>query len=443
MALTNNCAIRCAFLTLLVASSCAIVSCSPSSNEPPNVIIVVLDTFRADVVGAIGAEGSLTPNLDRLGREGAIFVNAFAPAPWTVPSHASLFTGQYPSQHGAVHGRFVLVPTAQTLAETLLEHGYQTAGFTCNAWLHARSGFHQGFELYEEVYKRPDQSDKGATVATRLVTDWLRSRRDDPRPFFLFVNYLEAHLPYDPPQSVRRLVGIDSSERMFTIDQAERIIVEQRNLSEAERDSIRSLYLAEVAYVDDHLGRITEVLKEEGELDRSLLIVTSDHGELLGEHRMSGHEFALYEELLRIPLLARYPKSIPPGTVVTAATCPIDVVPTVHHLLNLEIPPSIAGRSFLPIGNDTSERALLAEYHQPEKLLQEYWGNKYPQTDMSRFDVSLVAVREGSYKYLQDDRGNVQLYDVKTDPQEQNNLAVINPQQAAHMKDVLEASRPR
>jgi arylsulfatase A-like enzyme len=109
-----------------------LVSCG-SPPPRPNVVILLLDTFRADAIGAAGANGSVTPHLDQIAREGAVFVNAFSTAPWTVPSHASLFTGQYPYQHGAVHGRYVLVPAARTLAEVLQEQGYATAGFTCNS----------------------------------------------------------------------------------------------------------------------------------------------------------------------------------------------------------------------------------------------------------------------------------------------------------------------
>ena len=430
----------------LALLSLVLPACGSPDDVRPNVVIIVLDTFRADAVGVAGVNGSLTPNIDRLGREGAVFANAFASAPWTVPSHGSLFTGLYPSQHGAVHGRYVLIPTERTLAEMLLEQGYATAGFTCNAWLHAESGFHQGFETYEEVYKRPDQSDKGAAAATDLASDWLRLR-DESRPFFLFVNYLDAHLPYQPPLEAQARVGLEPAARTFSLEQAERIILEQRELTPAARDSIRQLYLAGVAYVDDHVGRLVDVLQDIEELDRSLLILVSDHGELLGEHRMTGHEFALYEELLRIPFQARYPAGIPAGTVVTEPACPIDVVPTVLHLLGLETPRSIAGRSFLPIApasssDGTGGRVLVAEYFRPETLLREYWGAKYPQADLSRFDVSLVAVRDGRYKYIQDERGNGQLYDLESDPHEQSNLVETAPEQVARMKRLLVEYRP-
>lgn len=441
-------AVRCR-IGWLVFPLFATAACgSPADTPRPNVVLIVLDTFRADAVGATGAQGSLTPNIDRLGREGVVFRNAFAPAPWTVPSHGSLFTGRYPSQHGAMHGRYALAPTEKTLAEILLEQGYATAGFTCNAWLHRQSGFRQGFETYEEAYKLPDQSDKGSAAATELASQWLRSREDDPRPFLLFVNYLDAHLPYQPPPEVQPRVGLEPVERRFTLEQAEQIILEQRDLTAAERDSIRTLYLAGVTYVDDHVGRLVDVLREIDQLDRSLLILVSDHGELLGEHRMSGHEFALYEELLRIPFLARYPARIPRGTVVTTPASPIDVVPTVQHLLGLETPPSIAGRSFLPIDATTDAddgRILLAEYRRPGSLLGQYWGTKYPDADLSRFNVSLASVRDGRYKYVQDDRGNEQLYDLETDPHEQINLAATAPERLARMKRLLatESGRSR
>ncbi|MCA9728504.1 MAG: sulfatase [Candidatus Eisenbacteria bacterium] len=418
-------------LLLLILAGCS------SPQRPPNVVILVLDTVRADAIGASGVGGSLTPNLDRIASEGMVFSHAYSPAPWTVPAHGSLFTGQYPHRHGAIHGRYVLDASEVTLAEILRDHGYRTAGFTCNGWLHAQSGMEQGFQTYQEVYKDArGEPDKGGRLATERVQRFLKERAGTTEPFFLFVNYFEAHLPYRPPPAVQARVGLTPAARARSIEDAEQVVV-RGSISDPEQADGRALYLAEVAYLDDQVGAVRTALEDAGLLDETLLIVLADHGELLGEHGLTGHEFALFEELLHIPMLMRFPAKIAAGTVMSDPVCTIDVMPTILDLLHLPPSSDVAGVSVVSRPPDT-DRDLLAEYARPQKLIHDYWGRKYPEASLERFDVGLECVRAGSLKLIRSSRGAIQLFDLDADPREQQDLAATRSEEVARLTTQLD-----
>jgi hypothetical protein len=220
-------------IVVCILSGFFLASCA--QDPRPDVVILVLDTTRADKVGGEWDGVPLTPNLDALDSESVLFTRALAPAPWTVPSHASLFTGLYPHTHGAQHGNFRLAPEFETLAERLAKRGYETVGITCNPWLHNKSGMQQGFDRFMEIYKLDEgEKDKGARLATEKAIRWLEEGENQEKPFLLFINYLEPHLPFEPPARILDRLAWDAGSDAwtdFSVERAERVIAGLDSLS--------------------------------------------------------------------------------------------------------------------------------------------------------------------------------------------------------------------
>ncbi len=408
----------------------AAVGCGPSG-PAPDIMLVVLDTVRADAVGGRPGEPSVTPSLDALAARATVFDTAYAAAPWTVPSHASLFTGTFPHHHRATHDTYRLDDARTTLAEVLAGAGYQTAGFTTNPWLATGVGLAQGFEHYHETFKEAtDDPDQGSRRVTGQVLRWLDDR-DPGRPSFVFVNYVQAHLPYEPPEDAVRRVG--GAAGHVSVEQAEAWLAGDRSLS---RDGLRRAYLAEVADLDAQVGTLLQGLEERGLLERTLLVITSDHGELLGEHGLTGHEFALAEELLRVPLIVHGP-GFGAGTRPDPVSL-VDIVPTLVAAAAAQPPRGVDGRSL--IAERAADRPLLAEYARPRRLVHGYWRAKYPDVDMSRYDRALRSLRSGDLKLVLSSRGEEWLFDLAEDPGETRDLASTHPDRVAALRDELARS---
>jgi len=427
---------------LLLAATC----CGPSDSErkspsptpvtePVNVVLVVLDTMRADALGASLGARSVTPHLDALASQSTVFESTTATAPWTVPSHGTLFTGLYPHQHGAIHGTYRLEPDHVTVAEILAQAGYLTVGFTTNPWLNARGGLGRGFAEWHEVYKQAKgDDDKGGARAVESLGSWIAGR-DRARPFFAFLNLIEAHLPYEPPIEILRRHGGPGADgrRVISVEMAEDFIAGGQLVDPA---SLRRLYLAEVAYLDHLMGQLLVVLTRESLDQSTLLIVTSDHGEHLGEHGLTGHEFSLFEELLAVPMIIRWPRSVAAGVRRDDPVSLLDVVPTILEEAQAGGTHALPGRSLrrrsLPAD---VPRVLLAQYARPARLIHKYWSGKHPDVDMSRFDRSLEAIRLGRYKLVAAGTGEQWLFDLIDDPGETNDLAPARPETVHLLKE--------
>jgi arylsulfatase A-like enzyme len=316
----------------------------------PNVVLVVMDAVRADVLEPYGAPTGSTPHLAALAETGCVFEEAFAAAPWTPPSHASLFTGVAPARHGVdVDGNLVLGPEPPVLAEILARHGYRTFGVLPDVHLSARRGFDRGFqetvETWRIPYAHPDGDwlaslalnallgpDKRTRYTNRVVRRWLAA---EPRePFFVFVNYKTAHNRYQSPRPFRRRFerrapGIDLEKvRYYSREGGYPYMAGTLDLTEDELALARSWYRAAVAYLDSRLGELLAFLEWLGTRDRTLVVVTADHGEHFGEHRLAYHLFSLYEELIRVPLVMAWPGRLPAATRVPGLVSLIDVLPT-------------------------------------------------------------------------------------------------------------------
>ena len=432
-----------------------------TSGSAPNVILISLDTVRADHLSAYGYERDTTPNLRKLAADATVYTRAVAPSDMTLSTHASMFTGLYPSWHGAhlidgsEHGSdaiaFPLSEHHVTLAERLQARGYSTAQIAANYWFLGPSWqLHQGFDYYSIfdpsccvpspylVWQRirGTSSHPGGNLPTFSsaaevngeVFGLLESWKHSGRPFFLFVNYMDAHWPYAPPAPFdTKYPGKDPSFDAARLKAFEKAVIRgKREVSEEERRHLVSQYDGLMAYLDDQLDRVVSRLKELEMYDNTLLIVTSDHGEALGERGMfqhSGH--GLYQNILHIPLLIRFPGGRNRG-VVDEFVSSVDLMPTVLDAIGAEPARNIQGRSLLAAG--TSSGPLYAE--------------SYPKTDRIKWDPEFRrverAIFDGHVKYITSTAGKRELYDLLTDPAESTNLYRADDARSQRLHAMLE-----
>ncbi len=337
-----------------------------------SVVLVSVDTLRADRLGGYGREPSFTPAIDAFGEEAALFELAIAQAPSTLSSHASLFTSLIPHHHGASRTRsLALAPDHLTLAEVLRDAGFSTAAFHGGGQLDAAFGVEQGFEIYETPGHQPDQppgeeafSDRfGPTVERALA--WLEEEK--PERFFLFLHTYEIHHPYTP--SPEDLAAIEANYAgplppEISIDLLRGVNGGQTPLGPEDLRHIESAYEGEIRSVDAAFGRLMEGLGRLGLRDTTLIVFTSDHGEEFGEHGTVGwHSHTLYDELLHVPLMIRFPGAWSGGRRLDAQVRLLDVAPTVLGAVGVERPGVFQGANlihFLAGGPPPSPYALSA-----------------------------------------------------------------------------------
>ncbi len=379
-------------LTTLLSCLLALPACGNGGSaveERPNVLLICIDALRADRLGAYGARNGPTPALDSLAGRAVVFKRAYSVASWTKPAVPSLLTGLYPAQHGvmesASRGSDLLPERVETLAEQLGQDGYRTAAFVENEHLRKRYGrLDQGFEYYAE------EAGNAPSLAHRFL-NWL-TRTDGSEPFFAYLHFLDPHWPYTPDDASSQL-GLDPELR-FKQDLwalraehwwllRERVAAGKLSLPDQDVEALRELYDGEVFATDSVIGRLLEWLDADGVFKDTLVIVTSDHGEGFLEHGRLDHGYGLYEELLRVPLIMRFPGDRFAGSEVGGLVQIVDVVPTVLDYLGLSAHSAVFGRSLLRAikkGSTAPDRKLLA---------QERHGK-----------TSYLALYEGRYKYV-------------------------------------------
>lgn len=440
-----------------------------------NVVIIVMDTVRAGAFVPDSTGLDATSGLDTLAAEGSCFKKTFTTTTWTLPSHASLFTGTYPSKHGAHADHKFLTDEHVVLPEILHENGYETVAVSNNTWISEEFGFAQGFEIFYKTWqyvqsdtdlgkiaRQEEGTDKLRKAATALfdgnpvanlanaiygqffrktddngaartnawIDDWITTR-DDSQPFFLFVNYLEPHLEYRPQKehAKRHLPnGISHEEAMNVSQDAWGYITGNVEMSDQDFEILRALYRAEISYLSEQIEAVIDMLKAAGEWEDTLFIVTSDHGENIGEHDLMDHQYALYDTLLHVPLL------IHGGSFEDSGSDDIiqllDIPPTVLDVLDIDAPESreqFQGISFHPDTTDTREFAI-SEYIAPQpsmEALEKRVGE--PPDHIRTYDRSLRAIRTDQYKYIRGSDGSQKLYNLWSDPDENENVADSNP----------------
>lgn len=451
----------------------------------PNIVLIVMDTVRADVAMDLGESTSI-PKLADLAQSGTIFTSAYTTAPWTLPSHASLFTSTYPSKHGAHAGHKLLNNTYTTLTEVLNSQDYETVAVSNNTWISEEFGFNQGFEifyktwqyiqsdtdlgkiarqeegidklrkatkglfngnpaanlvnaLYGQFFRKND--DDGAARTNEWINNWLITR-DDSHPFFLFVNYLEPHLEYRPPKqhAERHLPdGVSYDEAMDIPQDAWGYIADDIEMSDEDFEILRALYRAEISYLNEKIGALVEMLGAAGEWENTLFIVTSDHGENFGEHGLMDHQYALYDTLLHVPLFIHGEpfKDDENDNIVQL----VDILPTILDILDIEAPEARAqfqGISFHPDSDETRDFAI-AEYMAPQPSMDALKKRVGELPDhVRKYDRSLRAIRTDRYKYIRGSDGLQELYNIQSDPNEKDDIAETNPNAVERLNTKLD-----
>ncbi len=379
-----------AALLFLEFFSCRRRKAEPSNPAPrnANVLLITLDTTRADHLSCYRPGFAKTPNLDGLAARGVRFEYAIAQVPLTIPSHACIMTGSYPEVNGVRDmAGFVLSATHPTLASLTHAAGYGTAAFVGSSVLSRRFGFSTGFETYDDYmgksFVEANQPglllERRASVVTDRAMDWLKANGN--KNFFLWCHYYDPHAPYDPPEPYRHLYAKDP-------------------------------YSGEIAYTDSQVGRLFDDLKAQNLVDRTLIVVTADHGESLGEHGEDTHGVFLYDSTMHVPLMIAGP-GIPAGKVIAQQVRSIDIMPTILAFLNLSPGREAQGVDLLP----------LIQKGQPLPTDTAYLETLYPRTDLGWSE--LRAVRTNQWKFILAPRP--ELYNLKDDPQEATNVESREP----------------
>ncbi len=378
-----------------MAGGCGESATDSRPPAPPDVILVTVDTLRADRVGAYGSAPTATPNLDGLARRGVTFLDSTAHAPLTVPSHASILTGLYPTEHHVRdNAGFPLPAGVRTLAEMLHQGGYHTAAFVASYVLNRGTGLARGFDAYSDRFDTAARhlslsslQRRGPEVA-RDAVQWLATA---PRPFFLWVHFYDPHAPYDPPPAFgARFPG--------------------------------RAYEGEVATSDWALGEVLRAIEKKSA--NALVVVTADHGESLGEHGEPEHGIFLYDATLRVPLVIAGP-GVRPGNRVRQQVRHVDIVPTVLDLAHMPPPGRLNGISLRSLVEGQTRASTPASYAE-SAFGQLHFGWS-----------ELHAIRDGNWKYI--DAPAAELYDVRVDPAERSNLLGTTRKTASALSKALAA----
>lgn len=345
-----------------------------------NVLLITLDTTRADRIGCYGYEKAKTPNLDTLASGGVQFSNTYCQVPLTCPSHCSILTGTYPIYH-RVHnnGTYYLSPDLLTVAEILKGRGFKTAAFVSSFTVDSRFGLDQGFDFYddkfteEEVFKAL-KSERRADKVFTSFSSWLSENHT--QKFFCWAHFFDPHLPYDPP-------------------------------SPFKEEFLESPYDGEIAYMDYYVGKTIEKLREKNILNRTLIILVGDHGEAIGEKEVAGHGVFLYDVTMRVPLIFYAENNLPKGRVVNSRVRLIDLMPSILDILDIPANKEIQGISLLPY-IERKEKDDLSSY------VETY----YPRENYGWSE--LIGLIDGDWKYIKAPKE--ELYNLKTDPREEENV---------------------
>ncbi len=391
MSKQKACILVMAVFTVLAATAVSL----PAESRSLNLIVITIDTLRADHVGAYGYKDIETPHIDGLAQEGVVFFKAFTPAPLTLPAHCTLFTGKLPLAHMVRDNGFRVPKSDRTLAEIAGKNGYATAAFIGAFPLDSRFGLDRGFDVYDDHYGSrvvPEMAflERRADQVNKNAVEWISD--NSHRPFFAWIHYFDPHAPYDPPSP----------------------FAEEYN---------RRPYDGEIAYTDHVLGKLLEALDQAGLRKNTLIILTSDHGEGLGEHGERTHGIFIYDSTMRVPLIISLPNILPQGLEIDSQVGLVDIMPTILDFLGWEAPPGLQGRSLVPMisgAEPPSQAPLYMESMAP--LLGRNWA-------------SLQAIRTDEWKYI--DAPIEELYDLKNDSGETINVIEEHPGQAGRLRRIL------
>lgn len=439
----------------LAAAAVAILlcgACQRAAGSPPTgVVFVLVDALRADRIGVYGNPRNTSPNMDALAHRGTLFLNAIAPAPWTLPTMATIWTSLHPSVHGATRisnlFQHDLQPVARldesrvTLAEVLKKNGFQTAAFVDGSYCRKAFGMAQGFDVFS------DAELPGIRLNVEALFDWLDHTR--PERFFAYVHTVEVHSPYSPaklqppPRAERNekwhhIDGVLAEERVryhefdfnpdyrgdidgyWTVVKRDKERRDLAPLPAADQAQLVALYDRGIAYTDYWMGRLIDGLEQRGVLDGTIVVITSDHGDELMDHGGVEHGDTFYDEMIRVPLIMRVP-GLAQGKVVETQVGLVDLMPSLLDLLRVPHDLFLQGRSFVPLlkGKAFTEEPIFSEAS-------------------TRPNHRSVRTRDWKYIELRDQR---ELYDLRNDAREQTNVCTDEPKVCADFAEKLRAWR--
>jgi arylsulfatase A-like enzyme len=406
--------------------------------ERPNLIFISIDTLRADHLSCYSYNKLTTHNIDALAQKGVRFAQAYTSIPITLPSHSSMMTGLYPSSHGAINNGHYLMLNNLTLAEILKSNGFTTAAFISAFPLSAKFNFNQGFDYFNNdrrkwslIVKIPLQSlsniwilrflvnfkiidilpTRNATEVNKAVCTWLN--KNSKNPFFIFIHFWDPHIPYVAPRKYRKLSYHPNTNWL-------------EFLKSYYPRKEEYAYNSEIAYVDNEIGKLISFLKGFGLLENSIIVFISDHGEGLDEHNYKGHTDRVYEEQLHVPLFIIYPSLIPEGKVIKQTVNIVNIMPTILDMLKIPAPTALDGSSLMPLINEKATWNPIPIY-----------ATAWPTEELPFYHLG--AIIKDDWKlicHLQYKKGD-QLYFLKDDPEELNNLAKKEKKIVSELKPLL------
>lgn len=392
---------------LALAAVCISLYVLRSSQPRPNILLVTLDTTRADRIGCYNAPEAYTPRLDALAAKGVLFERSYAPIPVTLPSHASMLTGLWPPEHGLItNGQSALQPGIPTAAEILSANGYATAAFTAAFVLQAKFGLDRGFEVYDDDLSTADTKgdelhrSRDGRIVVDAAANWLsrRRRQKSAEPFFCWVHLYDPHHPY-----------IEHADEFGT------------KFSDRPYDG-------EIAYIDRQIGRLLDALDENGMAENTTVIIVGDHGESLGEHGEETHGYMLHDSTLRVPLIIADPHAPAAGRRVSTPVSLVDIFATLLTVADVDVPPGTGSLSLAPAleGGELESRFCYSLTEEP--YLQAYWS-------------PLQGLTTERWRYIRTTKP--ELYDLTADPGELENLAASRPDVVEKLEAELSAFEKR
>ncbi|MFH1739603.1 MAG: sulfatase [bacterium] len=405
-------------------------------NEGPNAILFTLDTLRADRLHCYGYERRTSPAIDKLASQSIRMTRAYAQCSTTVPSHISIMTGRYLKEFGIYTQSDDALPDSfMTLAETLRNQGYATAGFLGVALLKDEwTGLGQGFDTFVEC---PTRGAVDGEYVINSVIDWLAENHG--RRFFLWIHLYDCHVPYYPPEPFDNQF-IDK-KAAYLRDLARPLLPERgpEKWERMSKDYYRDRYDGGVSYTDSQVGRVVSTLKDLGLSDKTLVVVAADHGESLGEHSIYFAHISLYEPVVRVPLIFSWPGRIPEGRPISEVCGNVDIYPTVLDLLDIDTPNGLSGQSLLPIwsGQTAGRGTALSEHvvHAAISWRTEDWTYIYqPIASKTNRDSLPKMWRSGPLGAWTSRALREELYNWKDDPNESQDLSTSSPEKLKQLR---------
>ncbi len=463
----------------------------------PNILLISIDTLRADHLSCYGYHRETTPNIDRLANEGTIYLQHYSTGVWTPPGHASMLTGLYVCEHG-VYGENRLADDIPTIATILKEHGFQTAGFVNNSQVGKLVGFHKGHDLFVEVWKESPYKnsierilkggfrrfkdylgyeDMGAKRTNELFFKWINSIERD-KPFYCFLHYIEPHNPLKPPRPYKDKFLIEIKQissdviargqsprsnllNKFDMKKVKKVAynplicyVEDITLNYGEIEILKALYDGEIAYTDFIVGQLISILKNNDLYDNTMIIVTSDHGEHFGEHGCWSHVASLYKEVLQVPLIIKYPSDIRINGEINRYTQSVDILPTILDILGISsLEHMFSGFSLI---DKNSHEYIFAEWEgrvpyfiqdkveakAKDKVNNEVEDKSKVEDIINKFETQMAMIQDMEYKYIWKSDGSEEIYDISDGKEELLNIQVQKEVKERLSSELLKKHRP-